>query len=75
MYRLQIFTMVLLYFFLVLSDPQSRAVYDIYGKRGLDVEGWEVSNQPNTIGITDYYYYWVNRRYNSDLLQSGRLIS
>ncbi|XP_008317412.1 dnaJ homolog subfamily C member 11-like isoform X1 [Cynoglossus semilaevis] len=32
----------------VLSDPQSRAVYDIYGKRGLDVEGWEVVERKRT---------------------------
>uniref|UniRef100_A0A8D3BS10 DnaJ (Hsp40) homolog, subfamily C, member 11a n=1 Tax=Scophthalmus maximus TaxID=52904 RepID=A0A8D3BS10_SCOMX len=32
----------------VLRDPQSRAIYDIYGKRGLDVEGWEVVERKRT---------------------------
>nr|XP_046199935.1 dnaJ homolog subfamily C member 11-like isoform X1 [Oncorhynchus gorbuscha] len=32
----------------VLSDPQLRAIYDIYGKRGLDVEGWEVMERKRT---------------------------
>uniref|UniRef100_A0A8D0DE39 DnaJ (Hsp40) homolog, subfamily C, member 11a n=1 Tax=Sander lucioperca TaxID=283035 RepID=A0A8D0DE39_SANLU len=32
----------------VLRDPQARAIYDIYGKRGLDVEGWEVVERKRT---------------------------
>ncbi|KAA0707484.1 DnaJ -like protein subfamily C member 11 [Triplophysa tibetana] len=32
----------------VLSDPQSRAIYDIFGKRGLEVEGWEVVERKRT---------------------------
>lgn len=26
----------------VLSNEHSRAIYDIFGKKGLEVEGWEV---------------------------------
>ncbi|XP_029907315.1 dnaJ homolog subfamily C member 11-like [Myripristis murdjan] len=32
----------------VLSDPQSRAIYDIFGKKGLEVEGWEVVERKRT---------------------------
>lgn len=28
--------------FSVLSDEHSRAIYDLFGKKGLEVEGWEV---------------------------------
>ncbi|KAJ8360569.1 hypothetical protein SKAU_G00170940 [Synaphobranchus kaupii] len=34
----------------VLSEPQSRAIYDIYGKRGLEVEGWEVVREEEDAG-------------------------
>ncbi|XP_056130886.1 dnaJ homolog subfamily C member 11-like [Lampris incognitus] len=32
----------------VLTDPQSRAIYDIFGKKGLEVEGWEVVERKRT---------------------------
>ncbi|XP_051804280.1 dnaJ homolog subfamily C member 11-like [Acanthochromis polyacanthus] len=32
----------------VLSDAHSRAIYDIFGKKGLEVEGWEVVERKRT---------------------------
>lgn len=31
----------------VLSNEHSRAIYDIFGKKGLEVEGWEVFTPAN----------------------------
>lgn len=34
--------------FTVLSDEHSRAIYDLFGKKGLEVEGWEVVERKRT---------------------------
>nr|XP_057910405.1 dnaJ homolog subfamily C member 11 isoform X3 [Doryrhamphus excisus]XP_057910406.1 dnaJ homolog subfamily C member 11 isoform X3 [Doryrhamphus excisus]XP_057910407.1 dnaJ homolog subfamily C member 11 isoform X3 [Doryrhamphus excisus] len=34
--------------FEVLSDPHARAIYDLFGKKGLEVEGWEVVERKRT---------------------------
>ncbi|XP_033822395.2 dnaJ homolog subfamily C member 11-like [Periophthalmus magnuspinnatus] len=34
--------------FTVLSDDHARAIYDIFGKKGLEVEGWEVVERKRT---------------------------
>ncbi|KAF6735712.1 DnaJ-like protein subfamily C member 11 [Oryzias melastigma] len=33
---------------LVLSDAHSRAIYDLFGKKGLEVEGWEIVERKRT---------------------------
>ncbi|XP_077386729.1 dnaJ homolog subfamily C member 11 isoform X2 [Festucalex cinctus] len=34
--------------FEVLSDPRARSIYDLFGKKGLEVEGWEVVERKRT---------------------------
>ncbi|KAM8829352.1 dnaJ homolog subfamily C member 11a isoform X1 [Synchiropus splendidus] len=54
----------------VLSDPQARAIYDIYGKRGLDVEGWEVVERKRTPAeIREEYERLQKEREERRLLQ------
>ncbi|XP_077581619.1 dnaJ homolog subfamily C member 11-like [Stigmatopora nigra] len=34
--------------FEVLSDPHARSIYDLFGKKGLEVEGWEIVERKRT---------------------------
>ncbi|MEE6483586.1 hypothetical protein FKM82_013605 [Ascaphus truei] len=54
----------------VLSDPQSRAIYDIYGKKGLDMEGWEIVERKRTAAeIRDEFERLQREREERRLLQ------
>ncbi|XP_075046189.1 dnaJ homolog subfamily C member 11 isoform X1 [Mixophyes fleayi] len=53
----------------VLSDPQSRAIYDIYGKRGLDMEGWEVVERKRTAAEIREAYERLQREKEERRLQ------
>ncbi|XP_068191769.1 dnaJ homolog subfamily C member 11-like [Antennarius striatus] len=55
----------------VLSDPQTRAIYDIYGKRGLEIEGWEVVERKRTpTEIREEYERLAKNRENRRLQES-----
>ncbi|XP_016137961.1 dnaJ homolog subfamily C member 11-like [Sinocyclocheilus grahami] len=53
----------------VLSDPQSRAIYDIFGKKGLEVEGWEVVERKRTSAEIREEYERLQRERDERRLQ------
>ncbi|XP_071385012.1 dnaJ homolog subfamily C member 11 [Centroberyx affinis] len=53
----------------VLSDPQSRAIYDIFGKKGLEVEGWEVVERKRTAAEIREEYERLQREREERRLQ------
>uniref|UniRef100_A0A8C2EN39 DnaJ homolog subfamily C member 11 n=1 Tax=Cyprinus carpio TaxID=7962 RepID=A0A8C2EN39_CYPCA len=53
----------------VLSDPQSRAIYDVYGKRVLEVEGWEVVERKRTPAESREEYERLQREREERRLQ------
>lgn len=52
-----------LFLLAVLSDPQSRAIYDIYGKKGLEMEGWEVRRHSNPSASPQMQHPELNSSY------------
>ncbi|XP_013866378.1 dnaJ homolog subfamily C member 11a [Austrofundulus limnaeus] len=53
----------------VLSDPQARAIYDVYGKRGLDVKGWEVVERRRSPAEIREEYERLQREREEERLQ------
>uniref|UniRef100_A0A3Q3KNL5 J domain-containing protein n=2 Tax=Monopterus albus TaxID=43700 RepID=A0A3Q3KNL5_MONAL len=53
----------------VLSDAHSRAIYDIFGKKGLEVEGWEVVERRRTPAEIQEEYERLQREREEKRLQ------
>ncbi|XP_075997243.1 dnaJ homolog subfamily C member 11-like [Genypterus blacodes] len=53
----------------VLSDTQSRAIYDIFGKKGLEVDGWEVVERKRTPAEIREEYERLQRQREETRLQ------
>lgn len=53
----------------VLSDPNRRTIYDLYGERGLRTEGWEVVERRKTVQEIKDEYEHLRRNELERLLQ------